>query len=48
MLEILGIIVLAPLAIMLGFGIIRLLMEPAVWVIGMALFGLFVLLLLAH
>jgi len=46
--EILLIIMLAPLAIMLGCGIIRLLMEPAVWLIGMGLLGLFTILMLVH
>jgi hypothetical protein len=46
--EILLIIMLAPLAIMLGVGICRLLMEPAVWLVGIGLLALFTLVQLAH
>ena len=43
--EILLIIMLAPLALALGFGIIRLLMEPMVWVIllcGLGIVSVFI------
>ena len=38
--EILLIIMLAPLALALGFGILRLLMEPTIWVVLLCILGL--------
>jgi hypothetical protein len=39
--EILLIIMLAPLALAAGFGLIRLLMEPVTWAILLGLLGIF-------